>query len=279
MTVSATGGTAPYTGTGTASRSAGTYSYTVTDHNGCTATTTGNIPQPGALTLGLQVGCSGGSNQSITATFSGGTPTYQAKIDAGAYAAATSPKTFTGLAAGSHTVTVKDANGCTKSASITVSPCYAPPVTPGYWKNHLSKTPTDPDCRGLRYGSCSTSGPWANWGTPRCLIGPPVLTLGTFPVGGISLAGQIFTLMNCASSGDQDAIGCLAGHLLAAKLNRCVLGTDPCIDATINAANSFLIAINYIGPTGHYSLTAAQRAQAIALKTAFDTYNNGGRCP
>jgi len=279
VTVSATGGTAPYNGTGTFSRSAGTYSFTVTDANSCTATTTGNIPQPGALTLGLQVGCSGGSNQSITATFGGGTAPYQIKIDAGAYAAATSPYTFTGLAAGSHTVTVKDANGCTKSASITVSPCYAPPVTPGYWKNHLSKTPTDPDCRGLRYGSCSTSGPWANWGTPRCLIGPPVLTLGTFPVGGISLAGQIFTLMNCASSGDQDAIGCLAGHLLAAKLNRCVLGTDPCIDATINAANSFLIAINYIGPTGHYSLTAAQRAQAIVLKTAFDTYNNGGRCP
>src|SRR5213076_1965850 len=63
----------------------------------------------------------------------------------------------------------------------------------------------------LNYGSCSTSGPWANWGTPRCLIGPPVLTLGTFPVGGISLAGQIFTLMNCATSADQDAIGCLAG--------------------------------------------------------------------
>jgi len=252
----------------------------VTDANSCTATTTGNITQPSALTLSLQAGaCSSGSNGSVTATFGNGTAPYQAKIDAGAYAAATSPKTFTGLAAGSHTVTVKDANGCTKSASITVSPCYAPPVTPGYWKNHLSKTPTDPDCRGLRYGSCSTSGPWANWGTPRCLIGPPVLTLGTFPVGGISLAGQIFTLMNCASSGDQDAIGCLAGHLLAAKLNRCVLGTDPCIDATINTANSFLIAINYIGPTGHYSLTAAQRAQAIALKTAFDTYNNGGRCP
>src|SRR2546429_9259101 len=48
VTVSATGGTAPYTGTGTVSRSAGTYSYTVTDANSCTATTTGNITQPKA---------------------------------------------------------------------------------------------------------------------------------------------------------------------------------------------------------------------------------------
>ena len=42
VTVSATGGTAPYTGTGTSPHAAGTYSYTVTDANGCTSTTTGN---------------------------------------------------------------------------------------------------------------------------------------------------------------------------------------------------------------------------------------------
>ena len=59
----------------------------------------------------------------ITATFGDGTAPYQVKIDAGAYAAATSPKTFTGLAPGSHTITVKDANGCTKSNSITVASC------------------------------------------------------------------------------------------------------------------------------------------------------------
>jgi hypothetical protein len=124
VTVSATGGTAPYSGTGTFTRSAGTYSFTVTDANSCTSTTTGTITQPSALSLSLQVGaCSSGTNGSITATFSGGTGTYQAKIDNGAYAAATSPKTFTGLAPGSHTITVKDANGCTTSKSTTVASC------------------------------------------------------------------------------------------------------------------------------------------------------------
>jgi hypothetical protein len=124
VTVSASGGTAPYQGTGTASRSAGTYSYTVTDANGCTATTTGNITQPSALTLTLQPGaCSSGTNGSIIATFGSGTGPYQIKIDNGAYTAATSPYTFTGLAAGPHTITVKDANGCTKSNSATVASC------------------------------------------------------------------------------------------------------------------------------------------------------------
>ena len=46
VTVSATGGTGAYSGTGTFSHAAGTYSYTVTDANSCTATTTGTITQP-----------------------------------------------------------------------------------------------------------------------------------------------------------------------------------------------------------------------------------------
>src|SRR2546427_3087361 len=49
VTVSATGGTAPYTGTGSVSHAAGTYSYTVTDANSCTATTTGTITEPSAV--------------------------------------------------------------------------------------------------------------------------------------------------------------------------------------------------------------------------------------
>src|SRR5207302_9514604 len=49
VSVSATGGTAPYTGTGDFVHAAGTYSYTVTDHNGCLATTTVGITQLCAL--------------------------------------------------------------------------------------------------------------------------------------------------------------------------------------------------------------------------------------
>src|SRR5204863_237963 len=46
VTVSATGGTAPYSGTGTFSHAAGTYSYTVTDSKSCPATTTRGIRHP-----------------------------------------------------------------------------------------------------------------------------------------------------------------------------------------------------------------------------------------
>src|SRR5207244_6079474 len=65
LTVSATGGTSPYTGTGTFTRSAGTYSYTVTDANSCTATTTGTITQPSAIvptSSNTAILCHGGSS-------------------------------------------------------------------------------------------------------------------------------------------------------------------------------------------------------------------------
>ncbi|HMP20198.1 MAG TPA: right-handed parallel beta-helix repeat-containing protein [Ferruginibacter sp.] len=51
VVVSATGGTAPYTGTGTFTNIlAGTYTYTVTDAKGCTASTQLTITQPAATT-------------------------------------------------------------------------------------------------------------------------------------------------------------------------------------------------------------------------------------
>ena len=47
--LSATGGTEPYSGTGSFTVSAGAYTYTVTDANGCTSTTTGSVSEPTAL--------------------------------------------------------------------------------------------------------------------------------------------------------------------------------------------------------------------------------------
>src|SRR5205814_5909835 len=52
VTVSATGGTGPYTGDGTFSHAAGTYSYTVADHNARTSTRTLDSSHPRAVTAG-----------------------------------------------------------------------------------------------------------------------------------------------------------------------------------------------------------------------------------
>src|SRR5439155_12191785 len=99
------------------------------------------LTQPTAVALSLTKtdGCNGASNGTITATFSGGTGTLQLSLDGGAFTIYTSPKTFTSLAAGSHTVTAKDANACTNTQSITVAD---PPAL------SLSLAKTDPLCNG-----------------------------------------------------------------------------------------------------------------------------------
>ncbi|MCD6017054.1 MAG: hypothetical protein K0S53_175 [Bacteroidetes bacterium] len=64
ITVSAAGGTPAYSGTGTFTVTAGTYSYSVTDANGCVKTTSLTVTQPAPLTINANASssiCSGGS--------------------------------------------------------------------------------------------------------------------------------------------------------------------------------------------------------------------------
>ncbi|GIV22860.1 MAG: hypothetical protein KatS3mg025_0519 [Bacteroidia bacterium] len=103
--------------------SAGSYTVTVRDANGCTISQVVTVGQPTALALNaptvVDVRCNGGSDGSITVNVvaGSGTAPYEYSLNGGPYQA--SP-TFTGLSAGSYTVTVRDANGCTISQVVTV---------------------------------------------------------------------------------------------------------------------------------------------------------------
>ncbi|WP_052259581.1 T9SS type A sorting domain-containing protein [Flavobacterium sp. KMS] len=121
-TVTATGGAGSYTYSwspsgGTAATAsgltAGAYTVTVTDANGCTKPQAFNIIQPSLIvTSGTQVNvsCNGGSNASATVTATGGAGSYTYSWSPSGGTAATA----SGLTAGAYTVTVTDANGCTK---------------------------------------------------------------------------------------------------------------------------------------------------------------------
>ncbi len=137
VTVSASGGTGLITGTGSFTVSAGDYSYTVTDANGCTATTSGTISQPSALscsTVGTNVFPSGSG--SVSATVSGGTSPYNfVWTGPGTFTATT--QSIENLGAGVYTVTVTDKNNCTTSCSYTVTQCLGAGggKTLGFWSN------------------------------------------------------------------------------------------------------------------------------------------------
>lgn len=98
---------------------AGNYTITVKDANGCTATTTVTITQPTQVSVtasSTAINCNGGSS-TITATGVGGTPAYEYSLDGITYQAGTN---FAGNPAGNYTITVKDANGCTATTTITI---------------------------------------------------------------------------------------------------------------------------------------------------------------
>jgi len=101
---------------------AGSYIATITDVNGCVKTATATITQPTALTptitTSTNVLCKGSSTGSATASASGGTGGFT-------YSWNTIPikttATITGLAAGTYSVTVKDANNCSAITSVTIT--------------------------------------------------------------------------------------------------------------------------------------------------------------
>lgn len=111
VTISATGGTTAYSGTGTFPQSAGTTVYTVTDANSCSSTLSVTVTEPTVLTAtssATSIACFGGSS-TVTVLPAGGT----------------SPYTITGspftVPAGSYTYNVSDANGCTTTTSINIT--------------------------------------------------------------------------------------------------------------------------------------------------------------
>ncbi len=99
---------------------AGNYTVTVTDANNCSALatatiTTTNGPSGTTATLG-NVSCAGAANGSVTATPSGGTPSYTYVWTPGGQTS----QIATGLAGGNYTVVITDANGCSFTAGSSV---------------------------------------------------------------------------------------------------------------------------------------------------------------
>ena len=131
-TATAGGGTAPYTFAWSSGGSAatetglcaGTYTATVTDANGCTATATATVSEPAALVIavtGTDASCNGVCDGTATASVtSGGTAPFTFNWSNGSSGA-----NLTGLCAGTYTVTVNDANGCTQTSNVVIS---APPA-------------------------------------------------------------------------------------------------------------------------------------------------------
>ncbi|MBI4931800.1 MAG: T9SS type A sorting domain-containing protein [Bacteroidetes bacterium] len=149
------GGTAPYTylwspGNATTQNISGltanNYSVLVTDALGCTNTFSAIVTQPlpiAASTSVTNTSCNAGSDGTATVYASDGIPPYS-------YSWNTSPaqttQTATGLIAGSYSVTVTDANGCTGKFSASIS------QPPAFFTNVIT---ADENCSGGSNGGAN----------------------------------------------------------------------------------------------------------------------------
>jgi hypothetical protein len=228
-TVMATGGTPPYdylwgTGDTTATLNNvanGGYTVSVTDQNGCLASSFANIGQPPQLLIfatSTNVTCFGSNDGALTTTATlGGTGGYTYSWTTG-----DSLANVNGVGPGSYAVTVTDAHGCTASATATIT---QPPALV------VNLSATDASCFGFANGGAMatvTGGipgytyAWSNGDTTGSISGlsQGVYTLTVTDTTGCSLTNAVTVnappAVNIFLSGTNESIfGALDGAINA----------------------------------------------------------------
>ena len=166
---------------------AGTYTLNVTDSKGCTGSTTVTITQPPILNATItsaNATCSQ-NNGWATVTPTGGTAPYTYLWSNGQ-----TGTTINNLGAGSYSVTVTDANGCMKPATVIISQSAA--LT-------IDITATNITCNGENDGSATAS---AQTGTPPYTYqwsnGQTTATIGNLSAGTYTVT--VTDLVNCSGT-------------------------------------------------------------------------------
>ena len=242
---SAAGGTMPYTyawsnaatTAGITGVTAGTYTVTVTDANGCTSTSSATITEPSALVaasiVDSNITCNGFSDGGASASASGGTGAYTY-----AWSNAATTASITGVIAGTYSVTVSDNNGCTSTSSSTVTQPTALVATVVLDSNESCLNTND---GGLTASGTGGTTPfsylWSNAATTASIDG---LTAGTYSVtitdaNGCSATSSASITHGLATSG-------------SITVTQCDSYTSPSGNYTWNASGTYFDTIsNSIG--------------------------------
>ncbi|TND10353.1 MAG: hypothetical protein FD123_601 [Bacteroidetes bacterium] len=236
-----TGGTAPYSyswapgGQTTSSISglcAGNYTCTVTDANGCVQTQNFTVTQPNPLTSSVnatQIPCNSSCNASLAAVVAGGTAPFSYVWAPGGQ----TTSTINNQCAGSYTVTVTDANGCTTTSSVTIAQPTALVLT-------QSTTPTS--CNGVCDGSASIA----------VIGGTPAYTYSWAP------GGQTTAVINNVCAGTYtvtvtDANACTGTETITVTEPTALQPNLASIDATCNGQCNGIANANPTGGTAPYT--------------------------
>ncbi len=241
LVASPTGGTSPYsyswapsggTSATASGLSAGTYTVTVTDNVGGTTTQTFTVTQPSVLVASASANntsCFGSADGSTVANVTGGTPGYT-------YVWNTGQTTVTNsmVPSGVYTYTVTDANGCSTTASATVT-------SPSAINANASSTSIT--CFGDNNGSASVA---PTGGTP----GYTYMWSNGGTSGTISLiAGGVYTYTIT------DANGCTLSNTLSVTEPAAISVNATTINASCNGTSDGSIDLTVTGGTGPFTFS------------------------
>ncbi|RYE26155.1 MAG: T9SS type B sorting domain-containing protein [Sphingobacteriales bacterium] len=244
VTVTGTGGVTPYTfasGSGTYTSSGaytgfsvGTYTFHIKDANQCVKDTTINITEPTKLIISnivaVDANCYNSLDGSFTVTASGGTPGYTYAANTGTFGTS---NILGNLPAGTHTIHLKDANGClVDSVRSLLQPTRIVP----------SVSLRNSTCSDLRDGRVTLS---ATGGSPGYTY---AMNAGTYTTS------ATFTSLNAATYTFhvKDAHGCIRDTLIAVIDSLHVRGNINVTDANCNREASGMIQIQPVGGEAPY---------------------------
>ena len=241
--------------------SAGTYTVTITDLNGCIEIDSAAVGQASEILFNMSVNsnnlCFGDSTGSVSASYSGGTPPYTFVWSEGSFGAGPA-STINNLPAGTYTITVTDILGCTAEDSIAV---VEPPAIQILVDNFAN-----PACNGDLNGfiDLNVSG------------GTPALSFNWDPAGNtedlFGIGAGTYTLTVT------DGNGCTAVFdttLVDPPLLTFVF--DSIVNASCNGGNDGFLRVQSSGGTGAYSYNwaPAGNTQSISNLIAGSVYGHG----
>src|SRR4029079_13227708 len=235
------------------------YTFTATDGNGCTATSTATVTQPTAITFAAptitNVSCNGGNNGKVVVSASGGTGTFTYSISP--TTGTQSPSgTFNNLTAQTYTFTATDGNGCTATSTATVTQPTA--------IIFIAPTITNLSCNGGNNGKIVVS---ASGGTAPITysISPNIGTQspsGTFN----NLTAQTYTFT--ATDGN----GCIATSTATVTQPTAIIFAAPTItNVSCNGGNNGKIVVSASGGTAPITYSISPN---IGTQSPSGTFNN-----
>lgn len=238
-TVSATGGSGPYTYTWTPGNITGatqtglspqTYTVSVEDANNCPGSVQVTIAEPSALSANAVATDACDNTGTASASPSGGTGPYTYSWSTGE-----TTSSISNLAPGGYTVTVTDANSCTVQQTVTVSCTGCPTITV------TESSHTDVTCNGANDGAATVVASGGN--APYSYTWNPGGMTGGSQTG---LSPQTYTIVA------EDTDGCTGTIQVVITESTVMTAITSSVDASCGI-NDGQATVNVSGGTGPYS--------------------------